>query len=84
MRADGVDETLGNYDDYLEKKRRAGFEEADASSGATRTELEKQKRRERLRRESRKALERRVADLEAEIERTEAEIQRLEEKMGDP
>jgi ATP-binding cassette subfamily F protein 3 len=84
MRPDGADEYLGNYDDYLNKKRRMAFAEADETSGITKTELDRQKRKERLRRESKKALEKRVADLEAEIERTEAEIATLEEKMGDP
>ncbi len=84
MRPDGADEYLGNYDDYLNKKRRAEFEEAPASPGVTRTELEKQKRKERLRRESRKALEKRVAELEEAIARTEEEIAQLEAKMGDP
>jgi len=84
MRADGADEYLGNYDDYLDKKRRAAFQEADESAGLTRTEQEKQKRRERLRRESRKALERRVADLEEKIARAEESIALLEARMGDP
>ncbi len=84
MRADGADEYLGNYDDYLDKKRRAEFQDADAPAGATRTELDKQKRRERLRRESKKALEKRVTDLEEEIARAEAEIALLESRMGDP
>jgi ATP-binding cassette subfamily F protein 3 len=84
MRPDGADEYLGNYDDYLNKKRRAEFEEAPAASGVTRTELEKQKRKERLRRESQKALEKRVQELEEAIARAEEEIALLEEKMGDP
>ncbi len=84
MRPDGVDEYLGNYDDYLDKKRRAEFDEGTAASGITRTEMEKQKRKERLRRESQKALEKRVAELEESIARTEEEIVQLEEKMGDP
>ena len=84
MRQDGTEEYLGNYDDYLNKKRRAEFEDPSAASGLTRTELEKQKRKERLRRESRKALEKRVQELEEAIARTEEEIALLEEKMGDP
>ena len=46
MRPDGVKEYLGNYDDYLEKKRReeAGLEDA-AASGMTKTQLDKQRRR---------------------------------------
>jgi len=84
MRSDGADEYLGNYDDYLNKKRRAEFEEAPSSGGITRTELEKQKRKERMRRESQKALEKRVQELEEAIARTEEEIAQLEAKMGDP
>ena len=84
MRQDGTEEYLGNYDDYLNKKRRAEFEDPSAASGLTRTELEKQKRKERLRRESRKALEKRVQELEEAIARAEEEIALLEEKMGDP
>jgi ATP-binding cassette subfamily F protein 3 len=84
MRPDGSDEYLGNYDDYLNKKHRAEFEEAPSSTGVTRTELEKQKRKERLRRESQKALEKRVQELENEIARAEEEIAALEAKMGDP
>jgi ATP-binding cassette subfamily F protein 3 len=84
MRPDGADEYLGNYDDYLDKKRRAEFEEAPNAPGVTRTELEKQKRKERLRRESRKALEKRVLELEEAIAQAEEEIALLEEKMGDP
>ena len=84
MRQDGTEEYLGNYDDYLNKKRRAEFEDPSAATGLTRTELEKQKRKERLRRESRKALEKRVQELEEAIARTEEEIALLEEKMGDP
>ena len=84
MRPDGVTEYLGNYDDYLDKKRRAEFEEAPTCGGVTRTEQDKQKRKERLRRESQKALLRRVEELEAEIARTEQEIAELEASMGDP
>ena len=84
MRQDGTEEYLGNYDDYLNKKRRAEFEDPSAATGLTRTELEKQKRKERLRRESRKALEKRVLELEEAIARAEEEIALLEVKMGDP
>ena len=85
MTADGVREYLGNYDDYLEKKRReAAGEEDVAAPTLTRTEQEKNKRRERQARESQKARENRVAALEAQIARTEEQIASLESQMADP
>ena len=85
MRPDGVKEYLGNYDDYLEKKRReeAGLEEA-AASGMTKTQLDKQRRRERLLREGKKALEKQLEAAEARIAAAEKEIQDLETRMADP
>lgn len=85
MRPDGVKEYLGNYDDYLEKKRReeAGLEDA-AASGMTKTQLDKQRRRERLLREGKKALEKQLEAAEARIADAEKEIQELEARMADP
>ena len=86
MRPDGVKEYLGNYDDYLEKKRReeAGLEDAAASSGMTKTQLDKQRRKERLLREGKKALEKQLEAAEARIADAEKEIQDLETRMADP
>ena len=85
MRPDGVKEYLGNYDDYLEKKRReeAGLEDA-AASGMTKTQLDKQRRKERLLREGKKALEKQLEAAEARIAAAEKEIQDLEARMADP
>ena len=85
MHPDGVKEYLGNYDDYLEKKRReeAGLEEA-AASGMTKTQLDKQRRKERLLREGKKALEKQLEAAEARIADAEKEIQDLEARMADP
>ena len=85
MRPDGVKEYLGNYDDYLEKKRReeAGLEDA-AASGMTKTQLDKQRRKERLLREGKKALEKQLEAAEARIADAEKEIQDLESRMADP
>ena len=84
MTEDGVTEYLGNYDDYYEKKRlmEAGAEEA-AAGGKTRTQLDKEKRLERLKRESKKALKARVQQLEQDIADTEDLIAKLEASMGD-
>ena len=82
---DGINEYLGNYDDYLEKKRLEAeglFEEA--VPGITRTQQEKEKRKKRLRQESRKQLENRLRAVEQEISDTEEKIEQLEAAMGDP
>ena len=84
MSADGVIEFAGNYDDYLDKKRKLEAGEEEAGPTKTKTEIEKEKRRQRLMRESKKALKQRVAGLEADIASTEELIEALEARMGDP
>ena len=85
MRPDGVSEYIGNYDDYLEKKRLEDIGEETASlDGKTRTQLDKEKRRARLLQDSKKALSQRVAALEKSIAEAEAELLRLESAMADP
>ena len=83
MRADGITEYLGNYDDYYERKHRpTGSEETGPQR--TRTEIGKERRRERLGREQAKALRARVAELERGIEAREAEVAGVEARMADP
>ncbi|MBQ2957473.1 MAG: ABC-F family ATP-binding cassette domain-containing protein [Clostridia bacterium] len=84
MSADGVIEFAGNYDDYLEKKRLMNAGEEEAGPAKTKTELEKEKRRQRLMRESKKALKQKVASLESDIAATEELIETLEAEMGNP
>ena len=82
MRMDGVDEYLGNYDAYYEKKhRQTGPEEGVPQR--TRTELDREKRRERLTREQARAERARVAQMEADIAVLEAEVAGLEARLGD-
>ena len=85
LQPDGVQEYLGNYDDYLEKKR---LEEAgavsDAAPGMTRTQQEKEKRKKRLMQESEKQLKARIQQTENDIAATEELIESLEMQMGDP
>ena len=85
MSRDGITEYLGNYDDYLEKKRllEAGQEEIAAPS-KTKTQLDKEKRVERLKRESVKALKARVGELEGLIAQAEERVAQLESDMADP
>ena len=85
MTPEGVREYLGNYDDYLEKKRLEEAGEAeDSLGGKTRTQIEKEKRRQRLMQESAKALRQKLARAEEDIAEAEGEIARLEALMGDP
>ncbi|MBR6766666.1 MAG: ABC-F family ATP-binding cassette domain-containing protein [Clostridia bacterium] len=85
MQPDGVKEYLGNYDDYLEKKRMEEAGELDAAaSGMTRTQMDKEKRKQRLLKESAKALKQKLAKAESDIAATEERIAMLEESMGDP
>ncbi len=85
LTAEGAREFIGNYDDYLNKKRleEAGVD-TEESSGITRTQMEKEKRKKRLRQESRKQLEARLAQTEKDIANTEERIEELEVLMGDP
>ena len=81
----GAKDYLGNYDDYLEKKRQEemGLLE-EAAPGMTRTQMDKEKRKQRLKNENKKQLLQRLKDTEAAIPAAEEAIARLEAQMGDP
>ncbi|MBQ3574303.1 MAG: ABC-F family ATP-binding cassette domain-containing protein, partial [Clostridia bacterium] len=85
LNPDGAKEYIGNYDDYLEKKRleEAGIEEEEFT-GKTKTQIDKEKRKARLAKESAKALKQQLSNAEKAIQDTEGLIAELEEKMGDP
>ena len=86
MSPEGAVEYLGNYDDYLEKKRvqAAGETEWSAAGGATRTQIDKEKRRQRVAKESAKALQAKLKKAEGDIAATEERIADLEAQMGLP
>ena len=85
MRPDGVTEYLGNYDDYIEKKRQEALgAQEDPLGGKTKTQLDKEKRRERLKQESAKQLRLRLKQAEQAIADTETRIADLEARMADP
>ena len=82
MMPDGVTEYMGNYDDYLEKKNRPVEQEAIA--GKTKTELEKEKRRDKMSKQALRQLKIRAQEAEKAVGLKEEEIAKLEELMGDP
>ena len=85
MSPEGAVEYLGNYDDYLEKKRvQAAGEEEWSAGGMTRTQMDKEKRRQRLAKESARSLQAKLKKAEADIADTEQRIADLEAQMGQP
>ncbi|MEG0985779.1 MAG: ABC-F family ATP-binding cassette domain-containing protein [Clostridia bacterium] len=86
MSPNAVQEFIGNYDDYVQKKRRLALGEGDEemAEGKTRTELDKEKRREKQRKASEEARAKQLQAIEKQIEDTEGEIARLEALMADP
>ena len=85
MSADGARVYAGNYDDYLEAKRReaAGIEQ-EQYLGQTKTQIDREKKRVRLAAAQKKALQDRLKQAEQAIADTEGEIARLEAQMADP
>lgn len=82
MRPEGVVEYMGNYDDYVEKKNQPVEQEAVA--GKTRTELEKEKRREKQSKQALRQLKARAQEAEKAIGLKEEEIAQMEVQMSDP
>ena len=82
MRPDGVTEYMGNYDDYVERKNRPVEQEAVA--GKTRTELDKEKRRDKLNKQAQRQLKVRAQEAERAVGLKEEEIAQLEAQLADP
>lgn len=81
----GVKEYQGNYDDYVEKKRKLEMgEDEEETQGRTRTEIYKEQRKQRMAQSELRQLRARVQDLEKLIAAKEDEISAIEERMGDP
>ena len=71
--------------DYVEKKRlEADGALAEAEGGKTRTQLDKEKRRERLKQESARTLKLKLKQAEQAIANAEERIAQLEARMADP
>jgi len=82
MRTDGVTEYIGNYDDYIERKNRPV--EQEVVVGKTRTEIEKEKRREKMSKQALRQLKVRAQEAEKAVGAKESEIASFEEQMADP
>ena len=82
MRTDGVTEYIGNYDDYIERKNRPV--EQEIFVGKTKTEIEKEKRREKINKQALRQLKVRAQEAEKAVGQKEAEIAAFEEQLADP
>ncbi|MDD2503843.1 MAG: thiamine ABC transporter substrate-binding protein, partial [Clostridia bacterium] len=82
----GITEYLGNYDDYIEKKKNQEqiqkLEEAMPIE-KTRTAQKQSRRKEREEREKQKAFHQKKQDMEEHIRNLEEEVQELEEQLND-
>ncbi len=83
MTKDGVTEYVGNYDDYLEKKRQMAFGLTEEDTlGKTKTQLDKEKKKERARTENIRAQKVQFKQLEKDISEKETKLSELEEVLG--
>ena len=82
----GITEYLGNYDDYIEKKKNQEqiqkLEEAMPIE-KTRTAQRQSRRKEREEREKQKAFHQKKQDMEEHIRNLEEEVHELEEQLND-
>jgi ATP-binding cassette subfamily F protein 3 len=85
MESGGITEYLGNYDDYVNKKRelQALAEQKDKES-VSKTISREERRRQRMERERSREERERLENLEGQIHQMEEEIKELEFLMADP
>ena len=79
----GIEEYLGNYDDYYEKITREPPPDGE-SAGMTRTQQDKEKRRTREALQQEKERKLRLQEAEKAVMDAEAEADRLEQLLADP
>lgn len=84
---DGVTEYLGNYNDYLEKKKNQELLaslEAQEPTEKTKTAQKEERRKERQQRQRRNAFQQLLKAAEENIHELEREVQELETALYDP
>ncbi|MBR4429154.1 MAG: ABC-F family ATP-binding cassette domain-containing protein, partial [Clostridia bacterium] len=83
MTPEGLRLYEGNYDSYLEKKQEMEkLLSSPAALGETRTQMQKQQRKERLSKEQERQKRVQLKQLEAEIEKLEKDLADLEAELG--
>lgn len=76
MKADGVDLYLGNYDYYQEKLREMSLTEKEKST-VTKTQIKKERKKEKLKRDEVRAIKKKIRDIEKEMEEIDKKLKVL-------
>ena len=76
MKADGVDLYLGNYDYYQEKLREMSLTEEEKST-VTKTQIKKERKKEKLKRDEVRAIKKKIRDIEKEMEEIDKKLKVL-------
>lgn len=78
---EGVDEYLGNYNYYLEKKNSLNEEEEEITATKTKTEIKNRRKKEREKIREEQKNKKRISTIEKEISSLEKELSNLENLM---
>ncbi len=84
MEQDGIREYLGNFDDYMEKRNRPVAPVQPGGHEQTKTELNKEKKRDRKYNAMLRELKAKVKKAEEAIMQNELILAEMEEKLADP
>ncbi|NLJ59082.1 MAG: ABC-F family ATP-binding cassette domain-containing protein [Tissierellia bacterium] len=84
LSADGAFEYLGNYNYYLQKKAELEETDDEETNIKTKTQIKAEKKKEREMIRDRQRREKRIEELEKQIEVYENEVSELEEKLCQP
>lgn len=76
MKADGIDEYLGNYS-YYEKKLKESKLEDPQKNPLTKTEIKKQRQKEKLKQGEIRKIKNQIRDIETELEEIDKKIEEL-------
>ncbi|MCG4585703.1 thiamine ABC transporter substrate-binding protein, partial [Anaerosalibacter bizertensis] len=77
-----MEEFLGNYDYYVEKKNQ--IEEVEEEDSKTKTQIKLEKKKERKKIEEKRKIKRKATELENQIILNEEKIVNIDEKLSDP
>lgn len=84
LTSDGINEYVGNYDYYLEKKNEPVYHDEDDNEEKTKTQLRLEKKREKQMLVEERNRRKEILLLEEEIHQFEKQLEELDEEFSDP
>ncbi len=84
LTSDGINEYVGNYDYYLEKKNEPVYHDEDYNEEKTKTQLRLEKKREKQMLVEERNRRKEILLLEEEIHQFEKQLEELDEEFSDP